>query len=101
MVGLAKDDAALRGSSSWRRPEIVLAPAGQVAAWAASVAPGLTAAVLHAVSHLLLPDPAGPRGMAAFGKRLHPAISPAAFDWLTLLGRQAALALNENAKSVP
>ncbi len=59
------------------------------------------AASRAAVSHLLLPDPAGPRGMAAFGKRLHPAISPAAFDWLTLLGRRAALALNENAKSVP
>jgi short-subunit dehydrogenase len=80
-----------------RRPEIILTPAGQVVARAASVAPGLTAAVLHAVSELL-PGPAGPGGVAASGKRLHPVISPAAFDRLTRLGRRAARALNEDTR---
>jgi short-subunit dehydrogenase len=88
-------------AAAQRRPEIILTPAGQVVARAAGLAPGLTAAVLHAVSQLILPDPAGPRGVAALGKRLHPVISPAAFDWLTLLGRRAARALNEDPSPLP
>lgn len=84
-----------------RRPEIILTPAGQVAARAAGVAPGLTAAMLHAICQLVLPDPARDRGVASFGKRLHPAISPAAFDWLTRLGRKAARDLNEDIPAIP
>jgi short-subunit dehydrogenase len=84
-----------------RRPEVILTPAGQVMARAAGVSPGLTAAVLHAVSQLGLPAPAGQRGVAAFGKRLHPVINAAAFDWLTRLGRRAARDLNEDTTPVP
>jgi short-subunit dehydrogenase len=79
-----------------RRPEVILTPAGQIVARAAGIAPGLTAAALHAASRLL-PAPADGRGAAAVGRRLHPVINAAAFDWLTRLGRRAAGRLNEDA----
>ena len=77
-----------------RRPEIILTPAGQVAARAAGVWPALTAAVLHFAAQVALPPPDGDPD-AAPGASLRPAISPAAFRRLTTLGRHAARALNE------
>jgi short-subunit dehydrogenase len=79
-----------------RRPEIILTPAGQLAARAAGVWPGLTAAVLHVAAQVGLPAPDGNQD-AAPGRSLRPAISPAAFRRLTALGRHAARALNEAA----
>jgi short-subunit dehydrogenase len=78
-----------------RRAEVILTPAGQVAARAAGVWPGLTAAVLHLAAQVALPQPDGDPD-AAPGRALRPAISPAAFRWLTTLGRQAARAHNED-----
>jgi short-subunit dehydrogenase len=78
-----------------RRAEIILTPAGQVAARAAGVWPGLTAGVLHLAAQLARPAPDGDQD-AVPGHRLRPAISPAAFRWLTTLGRQAARANNED-----
>ena len=78
-----------------RRPEIILTPAGQVAARAAGIWPGLTAAVLHLAARAGLPPPDGDQD-AAPGRSLRPAISPAAFRQLTTLGRRAARALNED-----
>ena len=77
-----------------RRPEIILTPAGQVAARAAGIMPGLTTAVLHLAGRLGLPAPAGDQA-AVPGRALRPAISPEAFRRLTTLGRQAARRLNE------
>lgn len=86
-----------------RRPEIILTPAGQVAARTAAIAPGLTSGVLHMVNRLVLPSAAGQGGHAATGGQddavpgyaLDPAFSKKAFDRLTALGRAAAARFNE------
>jgi len=78
-----------------RRPEIILTPAGQLAARAAGIWPGLTAAVLHLAAQVALPPP-DENPDAEPGRSLRPAISPAAFRRLTTLGRHAARALNED-----
>jgi short-subunit dehydrogenase len=79
-----------------RRAELILTPAGQLVARTGAIAPGLTAAILHAVNQLVLPRADGESSRTAPGHRLRPLISPAVFDWLTALGRRAAGRLNEN-----
>jgi short-subunit dehydrogenase len=83
---------AVRG----RRPEVILTPLGQMAARAAGVVPGLTAGLLHAVRELVLPPPAGEQVPAAPGRALEPAIGKPVFDWLTTLGRRAALRFRQH-----
>jgi short-subunit dehydrogenase len=79
-----------------RRAELILTPAGQLVARTGAVAPGVTAAILHAAHQLVLPGPAGGSGETAPGRRLRPIISPALYNRLTVLGRRAAGRLNEN-----
>jgi short-subunit dehydrogenase len=80
-----------------RRAELILTPAGQLVARTGAIAPGVTAAILHAAHRLVLPGPAGGGGSeTAPGHRLRPIISPALFNRLTVLGRRAADHLNEN-----
>jgi short-subunit dehydrogenase len=90
-----------------RRPEIILTPAGQLAARAAGLVPGLTSGVLHWLDRLVLPPAPDQRGGAAAaaaagqdeavpGYALDPAVSKKAFDRLTALGRAAASRFNEN-----
>ena len=77
-----------------RRAEILLTPAGQVAARLADLAPGLTTAVLHAVGRVALPAPDG-SDEALAGRHLRPAMPAAAFRILTSLGRAASARFNE------
>jgi short-subunit dehydrogenase len=79
-----------------RRAELILTPAGQLVARTGAIAPGVTAAILHAAHRLVLPGTAGEGSGTARGHRLRPIISPAVFDRLTVLGRRAAGRLNEN-----
>lgn len=78
-----------------RRPEIILTPAGQVAARASAIIPELTSRVLHLVQRLALPSPDGGPDGAVAGRELRPAFNGAAFRWLTALGRAAAKRFNE------
>jgi short-subunit dehydrogenase len=86
-----------------RRAEIILTPAGQLVARAASLAPGLTGEVLHLVQQLALPAPpdrtrtpdTGAEWEGTPGYRLHPALPQKVFDFLTVLGRAAASRFNE------
>lgn len=82
---------AVRG----RRAEIILTPAGQIAARASGVLPGLTSAALHLAEQLLLPPPTAQRRGAVPGHELSPAINGQTFGWLTALGRAAARQLNQ------
>lgn len=77
-----------------RRPEILLTPAGQVAARLADLAPGLTSALLHAAGRVALPAPDG-SAEAVAGGQLRPAMPAAAFNALTSLGRAASARFNE------
>ncbi len=82
---------AVRG----RRAEVILTPAGQIAARASGILPGLTSQALHLAQQLLLPPPtAQPRG-AVPGHELSPAINEQTFGWLTTLGRAAARQFNQ------
>lgn len=76
-----------------RRPEILLTPAGQVAARLADLAPGLTTAVLHTIGRVALPEPAD--GDAVAGEDLRPAMPTKAFSVLTSMGRAASARFNE------
>lgn len=78
-----------------RRAEVILTPLGQVVARTTGIAPGVTARILHLASQLGLPEPAARPGGAVPGHRLQPAMSKAAFQRLTVLGRRAARRLNE------
>ena len=89
-----------------RRAEINLTPAGQLAARAAGLAPGLTSGLLHLlhlVQRLTLPAPGGHGGTVAAGEGnqgtaghdLNPALPAKTFDRLTALGRAAASRFNE------
>jgi short-subunit dehydrogenase len=86
-----------------RRAEIILTPAGQVAARAAGVAPGLTGGILHLAQRLALPAPPGRARTPATGAEdqdtpgygLNPALPGKVFDFLTALGRAAASRFNE------
>jgi short-subunit dehydrogenase len=83
-----------------RRAEIILTPAAQVVSRVASLAPGLTAEVLHLVQKLALPAPAARSAPGAVpGHALSPALSKKAFDRLTTLGRTAARRNNERPAS--
>lgn len=77
-----------------RRGELILTPLGQVVARGAAIMPELTSEILHLV-HRMLPAPGGRAGEAVPGKDARPAISPAAFSWLTRLGEAAARRFNE------
>jgi short-subunit dehydrogenase len=77
-----------------RRPEVLLTPAGQVAARLAGLAPGLTTAVLHTAGQVALPGPDG-SGEATAGQGLRPAMPTAMFNVLTWLGRVASARFNE------
>jgi short-subunit dehydrogenase len=77
-----------------RRVEIILTPAGQVAARTAAIFPGLTSRVLHLANRLLLPAPGGRPGTSP-GGALRPAMNNAAFRRLTVLGRAAARRFNQ------
>jgi short-subunit dehydrogenase len=77
-----------------RRPEVFLTPAAQVAGRLASLAPELTAPVLHAVQNIALPDP-DRDGAAVPGRDLHPTLPASVFGVLTSLGRAAAARFNE------
>ena len=86
-----------------RRSEVILTPAGQLAARLAGLAPGLTSQLLHQVQRLALPGP--PRnGEGASGDVPGHALSPAmprrAFDRLTAWGQDAATRFNER-RTVP
>jgi short-subunit dehydrogenase len=76
-----------------RRPEVLLTPAGQVAARLADLAPGLTTAVLHTIGRVALPGPDG--SGAAAGHALRPAMPPKVLNALTSLGRAASTRFNE------
>ncbi len=77
-----------------RRPEVLLTPAGQVAARLAGLAPGLTTTVLHAAGRVALPGPDG-SGEATAGQQLRPAMPAALFKVLTSWGRTASARFNE------
>ena len=77
-----------------RRAEIILTPAGQLAARLAGLAPGLTSQILHQVQ-LALPAPGGVPGQDTPGYALSPALSRKAFDRLTAWGQSAAARFNE------
>jgi short-subunit dehydrogenase len=77
-----------------RRPEVLLTPAGQVAGRLAGLAPGLTAAVLHAAGRVALPAPDS-SGEASAGQQLRPAMPAALFKVLTWWGRTASARFNE------
>ena len=77
-----------------RRGEVILTPAAQVAARGADVFPGLTAALLRAMS-ALLPDADEQAGDLKAGKDVRPALNGKVFAALTALGRSAARRLNE------
>jgi short-subunit dehydrogenase len=77
-----------------RRGEVILTPVAQAAARGADVFPGLTAALLHAMS-AVLPDTAGQSDQLKEGRTLRPALNGKAFAALTALGRSAARRLNE------
>ncbi|HEX7159952.1 MAG TPA: SDR family oxidoreductase [Trebonia sp.] len=77
-----------------RQGEVILTPVAQAAARGADVFPGLTAALLHAMS-ALLPDPDEQSSRVAAGKNLRPALSEKVFAAATTLGRSAARRLNE------
>jgi short-subunit dehydrogenase len=77
-----------------RRPEILLTPAGQVAARLAGLAPGLTTTVLHAAGRTALPAPDG-SGEATAGQQLRPAMPEALFKMLTSWGQTASARFNE------
>ncbi len=83
-----------------RRSEIILTPAGQVAARGAALFPGLTARVMHATS-ALLPAPAAGPGSLTRGEGLRPAFNRKAFDRLTALNRAAGRRLNQGLHSPP
>ncbi len=78
-----------------RRPEIILTPAGQLAARVPALAPGLTSGILNRTQRLLLPSPAGPGSKPVPGQRLHPVLDKTLFGWLTGLGQAAARRFNE------
>jgi short-subunit dehydrogenase len=82
---------AVRG----RRAEVILTPAGQIAARASGIVPGLTSEALHLAQRLVLPAPAAQRRDAVSGGQLRPAINRQTFGWLTALGRAAARQLNQ------
>jgi short-subunit dehydrogenase len=71
-----------------RRPEVFLTPAAQVVGRLASLAPEITAPVLHAVQNTALPDPDGDDA-AVPGRELHPTLPGSVFGVLTSLGRAA------------
>jgi short-subunit dehydrogenase len=77
-----------------RRPEVFLTPAAQVVGRLASLAPEITAPVLHAVQNTALPDPDGDDA-AVPGRELHPTLPGSVFGVLTSLGRAAAARFNE------
>ena len=83
-----------------RRAEVILTPAGQLAARLAGLAPGLTSKVLHQVQQLALPAPGGAAGQDAPGHALAPAMPRKAFDRLTAWGQSAAARFNER-RDVP
>ena len=83
-----------------RRAEVILTPAGQLAARLAGLAPGLTSKVLHQVQQLALPAPGGADGQDAPGHALAPAMPRKAFDRLTAWGQSAAARFNER-RDVP
>ena len=78
-----------------RRAEIILTPAGQLAARLAGLAPGLTSQILHQVQQLALPAPGGVPGQETPGYALSPALPRKAFDRLTAWGQSAATRFNE------
>jgi short-subunit dehydrogenase len=78
-----------------RRAEVILTPAGQVAARLAGMAPGLTSQVLHAVQQLALPAPGASDTQEVPGHALAPAMPRQAFDRLTAWGQSAAARFNE------
>jgi short-subunit dehydrogenase len=73
-----------------RQAGAILTPAGQVAARAAGILPGLTSAALHLVQRLVLPAPTAQRRDAVPGRELDSAINGQAFGRLTTLGRGRA-----------
>jgi short-subunit dehydrogenase len=77
-----------------RRPEVVLTPAAQVVGRLASLAPEVTAPILHAMQSAVLPAPDGERA-AVPGRQLRPALPSPVFDALTSLGRAAAARFNQ------
>ena len=78
-----------------RRAEVILTPAGQLAARLSGLAPGLTSQILHHVQQLALPAPGGVPGRGIPGYALSPALSRKAFDRLTAWGQSAAARFNE------
>jgi short-subunit dehydrogenase len=78
-----------------RRAEVILTPAGQLAARLAGLAPGLTSQILHQVQQLARPAPGGVPGPETPGYALSPALPRKAFDRLTAWGRSAAARFNE------
>lgn len=78
-----------------RRAEVILTPAGQVAARLAGLAPSLTSQILHQVQQLALPAPGGVPGQETPGHALRPALTHKAFDRLTAWGQSAATRFNE------
>jgi hypothetical protein len=78
-----------------RRAEIILTPAGQLAARGAGIFPELTTSVLHLAQRLLLPAPDGSGKGAVPGRNLRPAMRKRTFDSLTALGRASARRFNE------
>jgi NAD(P)-dependent dehydrogenase (short-subunit alcohol dehydrogenase family) len=77
-----------------RRPAVFLTPAAQVVGRLASLAPEVTAPILHAVQNAVLPDPDSD-GAAVPGRQLHPTLPATVFGVLTSLGRTAAARFNE------
>jgi short-subunit dehydrogenase len=73
-----------------RRAEVILTPAGQIAARVSGILPGLTSQALHLAQRLMLPAPTAQRRSAVPGRELRPAINGQTFGWLTALGRAAA-----------
>jgi short-subunit dehydrogenase len=78
-----------------RRPEVILTPAGQLAARVSALAPGLTSRVLNGAQRLLLPPQAKEGSQPVRGQQLRPVLRRDVFERLTGLGRTATRRFNE------
>ena len=78
-----------------RRPEVILTPAGQLAARLTPLAPGLTSRILNGAQRLLLPPQARQGSLRVPGQQLRPVLPRHLFERLTGLGRTAARRFNQ------